>query len=219
MEEPRVVAEKSDELAHTRFIKLYDLVYENGAHYYVASRHDRANLRALISPEDRIGVLPDAVSCCLILAPDGEDPRMVLFWEYRYPTGQYVLSIPSGLVDAGDAERDEPLVAAMAREIGEECGITLGEDDRLWVVNPFLFNSPGFTDQSTALLCAVVRQDAGHLSQAGAEGSERFDGFELLDESQVRRVRAEGLDPQGQPYPLVSWAAMSYFLSGAWRQA
>ena len=218
MEEPRVVAEKTEELGHTRFIKLYDLAYEDGAHYFVASRHDRADLRALMGTEERARALPDAVSCCLILAPDGEDPRLVLFWEYRYPTGQYVLSIPSGLVDAADAERDEPLVAAMAREIGEECGIALGEDDRLWVVNPLLFNSPGLTDESTALLCAVVRQDAGHLSQAGAEGSERFDGFELLDEGQVRRVLAEGLDPQGQPYPLVSWAAMSYFLSGAWRQ-
>lgn len=217
MEKPRVVAEKSEELAHTRFIKLYDLAYEDGAHYFVASRHDRNDLLALAEPGERARALPDAVSCCLILAPEDDEPRLVLFWEYRYPTGQYVLSIPSGLIDAGDAERDDPLVAAMAREIGEECGITLGDGDRLWVVNPFLFNSPGLTDESTALLCAVVRQDAGHLSQAGAEGSERFDGFELLDEEQVRRVLAEGRDPQGQPYPLVSWAAMSYFMSGAWR--
>ena len=102
MEEPRVVAEKSEELGHTRFIKLYDLAYEDGAHYFVASRHDRADLRALMGSEERARALPDAVSCCLILAPDGEDPRLVLFWEYRYPTGQYVLSIPSGLVDAAD---------------------------------------------------------------------------------------------------------------------
>ena len=217
MEEPRIVADKTEELAHTRFVKLYQLAYEDGGRYFVASRHDRDDLRALVDPAERACALPDAVSCCLVLAPDGAKPRLVLFWEYRYPTGQYVLSIPSGLIDADDAQRAEPLVAAMTREIGEECGIVVGERDRIWVLNPLLFNSPGFTDESTALLCAVVRQDAAHLSQAGAEGSERFDGFVLLDEEQARQVLAQGTDPQGQPYPMVTWAALSYFVSGAWR--
>lgn len=217
MEEPKIVPDAVRELAHTRFVKLYDLVYEDGSHYFEASRRECADLLALADKRTLVEALPDAVSCCLVLAPEGEEPRLVLFYEYRYPTGQFVLSIPSGLIDARDKDADTPLEAAMAREIGEECGLQLGEEDRLYVVNPFLFNTPGMTDESTALLCAVVQQRDTALSQAGAEGSERFDGFELLDEARVRQVLEEGVDPLGHRYPMVTWAAMSYFVSGAWR--
>ena len=220
METPQIVPGEVRELAHTRFVKLYDLAYEDGAHYFAASRRERDDLLALKDPRELASLLPDAVSCCLVLDIADDEPRLVLFHEYRYPTGQFVLSIPSGLIDARDRSEREPLVAAMTREIGEECGLSLREGDRIWVVNPFLFNTPGLTDESTALLCAVVRRgNTSELSQDGAEGSERFDGFELLTKAQVLETLARGRDAHGHYYPLVTWAAMMYFACDQWRMA
>ena len=207
-----------NELYGTRFVKLYELSYEEGYRYFEASRRDAADLLATKGEEELLHALPDAVSACLVVEVPGEEPRMVLNYEYRYPTGQYVLGIPSGLIDARDYGEADPLVVAMTREIAEETGVRLGPDDRIWVVNPLLFCSPGLTDESTALLCAVAQlNDLTALTHAGAEGSERFDSFELLTQAQVREVLARGLDPHGHPYPLVAWAAMAYFATGLWQ--
>lgn len=217
MERPVIVPEDVRELAHTRFVKLYDLAYQDGAHYFEASRRERGDLLALKDPDKFDQLLPDAVSCCLVLDSVGDEPRLVLFHEYRYPTGQFLLSIPSGLIDAADKEAKDPLVRAMTREIFEECGLTLRKGDRIWVANPFLFNTPGLTDESTALLCAVVRREGtDEFSQAGAEGSECFDGFELLTKAQVLETLARGRDAEGHYYPMVTWAAMMYFASDMW---
>ena len=50
----------------TRFIKAYELSYENGVRYIDASRHDQADLAALKSDQEIRRMLPDAVSCVLI---------------------------------------------------------------------------------------------------------------------------------------------------------
>ena len=68
-------------------------------------------------------------------------------------------------------------------------------------------------------LCAVVHlPDLSELSQAGAEGSEIFDGFTLLTEEDARRILKQGTDDHGSYYPMVTWAAMTYFVTGLWRQ-
>lgn len=217
---PSVPVPVAHRLLDTPYIKAYDLVYADGTHYYEASRRDYFCLRALKTDREQGRLIPDAVSCCLVLAPEGEEPRMVLFYEYRYPTGQYVLGIPSGLVDAQDCQRRNPLVAAMVREIYEETGIAFGMRDSIYIVNPLLFNSPGMTDESTALLCAVIRSaDATSLSQAGASGTERFGKFELVTQEKARRVLQRGCDKFGRPYPMVTWAALTFFATGQWSMA
>lgn len=218
-EMPRIIPDETIELAGTRFLRLYDLAYDDGSHYFEASRRVGDDLLAFRSDPELKTALPDAVSCCLVLEVPGEEPRMVLFHEYRYPAGQYLLSVPSGLIDARDCGEANLLVTAMTREISEECGLTLGEGDSIYVINPFLFNTPGMTDESTALLCAVARRDSVDcLSHAGAEGTERFAEFELLTKAQVRQVLAAGRDAEGRFYPMVAWAAMTYFACDLWRE-
>lgn len=205
-------------LAYTKFVKLYELAYEDGMRYVDASRREPQDLLATKDEAELAASLPDAVSVCLVVEVPGDEPRLVLNYEYRYPTGQYVLGIPSGLIDARDYAEADPLVVAMTREIAEETGVHLGEGDRIWVVNPLLFCSPGLTDESTALLCAVAHlDDLSPLTHAGAEGSEKFGAFELLTKAQVNEVLARGVDPKGHPYPLVAWAAMTYFATDLWR--
>lgn len=206
------------ELHHTRFVKLYDLTYDEGRHYYLSSRRDRDDLLATKDDAALMSELPDAVSACLVVLTPDDEPRMVLFYEYRYPTGQYLLSVPSGLIDARDAGEDDPCAKAMVREIAEETGIHLREGDTVTTINPFLFNSPGLTDESTALICVVVHlDDLSSLSHAGAEGSERFGAFELLTRAEVRQILASGHDPRGHFYPMVAWAAMTYFACDLWK--
>ena len=208
-----------NELYHTKFVKLYDLTYDEGAHYFEASRRDAADVLADKGDDVLTTALPDAVSACFVVVTPNDEPRQVLFYEYRYPTGQYLLSIPSGLIDARDGGEDDPCAAAMIREIAEETGIVVGEDDRVTTISPFLFNTPGLTDESTALLCVVVHlDDLSLLSHAGAEGSERFGDFELLTAAEVRQILAQGRDPRGHFYPMVAWAAMTYFASGIWHE-
>ena len=217
MDEPRIDRKQFKELLETPYIRVFELAYEDGTRYLDASRRDASRLLAL-APKETLGqALPDAISCFVVLAPEGKEPRLVLFREYRYPTGQFMLSIPSGLIDAADREEADPIVTASVRELWEETGIKLGDEDSVRVVSPLLFNSPGFTDESTALVSIVVRgSGADHLSQAGAEGTERFDGFVLVTREEAHEILARGTDPFGSYYPMVTWAALTHFACDLW---
>jgi ADP-ribose pyrophosphatase len=139
-------------------------------------------------------------------------------YEYRYPTGQILLSPPAGLIDPEDRDKPDALRRTTVREIFEETGVTVKDTDRLFVVNPMLFSSPGFTDECNALICAVVAaEDDSEISQEGAEGSEIFTGYELLTEEEAGRVLREGRDANGNYYSVYTWAALIYFVSGMWK--
>lgn len=94
----------------------------------------------------------------------------------------------------------------------------IGDDDCLQLVSPFLYSTPGMTDESNALVCAVLHlEDLSGLSQAGAVGSECFDGFELIDEQQARKLLQDGRDQHGNFYSIFTWAALMWFVSGMWK--
>lgn len=75
-----------------------------------------------------------------------QEARLLLTYEFRYPTGQLLLSPPTGLIDPQDKEKAQPLLETAAREIHEETGLTVRESDSLRVVKPCLFSSPGMTE-------------------------------------------------------------------------
>ena len=207
-----------DTLLDTPYVRVYDLAYEDGTHYYDASRRPLDRLLAAKDASRAERELPDAISCFVVIETPDDEPRLVLFREYRYPTGRYVLSIPSGLIDAGDHTEEDPIVVAARRELVEETGIELGPDDELCVVNELLFTTPGFTDESTAIVSVVIRRpDVSFLSHAGAEGTERFGRFILASSNEARAMLARGLDDRGEPYPLIAWAAMTFFVCDLWR--
>ena len=163
-------------------------------------------------------MVPDAVSCVVILVtPDG-DERLLLAYEYRYPAGRLLLGVPAGLIDPRDKEEENPVLSAAAREIHEETGIVIGKEDTLKVISPLLYSTPGMTDESNALALAVIRlEDLSVLSQEGAEGQELFAGFELLTMDQARKTLAEGRDKYGNFYSMYTWAALMYFVNRMWK--
>lgn len=205
-------------LFDSKFIKVFDLQYEEGKHYYDATRRALDRLTAVKSDEEFRRMLPDAVTCAVILRVKDEEPKLLLTEEYRYPTGQFLLSPPAGLLDAEDEASANPILSAARREIKEETGIEITEGDSLFIINPLLFSSPGMTDESNALVCAAVNlEDLSSLSQKGAVGSECFDGFLLLSADEAREILNIGKDTNGIFYSVYTWACLMYFVSDLWR--
>ena len=70
------------------------------------------------------------------------------------------------------------------------------------------------TDESNALVCAVLHlPDLSALSQDGAEGSEKFDGFSLMTRKEAGETLRRGRDEAGNFYYVYTWAALLFFLS------
>lgn len=215
---PTIKKENVKPLFDSKFIKVFDLQYEEGKHYYDATRRPLDRIAAVKSEEEFRTMLPDAVTCVVILNIKDEEPKLLLSKEYRYPAGQFLLSPPAGLLDPEDADTENPILTAAKRELKEETGLTITEKDSLFVINPLLFSSPGMTDESNALACAVVRlEDKSGLSQDGAVGSECFDGFELLSKEEAMEILKNGKDKDGVFYSVYTYCCLMYFVSDLWR--
>ena len=201
------------------YIRVEDLQYAPGKHYFDATRRKTEELVAVKSDEEFREMLPDAVSCIVILESPGEEAKLLLSYEYRYPTGRYLLSVPAGLIDPEDRDKADPIFSTTVREIREETGLQVEEGDSVQIVNPLLFSTPGMTDESNALVCAVLRSaKLTSLSQEGAVGSEQFDGFALLTKTDAREALKKGRDERGNFYSIYTWAALAYFVSDVWKE-
>ncbi len=217
MNRPNITKECVKTLYETKIINIYDLQYEEGKHYYNATRRAKEDIVAIKSVEDHKVMLPDAVSCVLVLRQKGEEPKLLLSREYRYPAGQFLLSVPAGLIDEKEMGREEAVKSTAIREIREETGLTVRETDRVEILSPFLFSSPGMTDESNAFVLVETEvDDLNVLNQDGAVGSERFDGFVLLTKEEAERVLRQGCDDEGISYPMITWMALICFVSGLW---
>nr|WP_302021161.1 NUDIX hydrolase [uncultured Acetatifactor sp.] len=215
---PQITKENVKALFDSPYVRVADLQYAPGKHYYDATRRTMEDMVAVKPEEEFENMLPDAVSCIVILAMPGEEPKLLLSYEFRYPAGQYLLSVPAGLIDEGDKGKADAVLVTTVREIKEETGLEVRETDTVTVVNPLVFSTPGMTDECNALVCAVLHPtDLSLLSQEGAVGSEQFDGFCLLTKAQAMEVLRSGRDERGKYYPLYTWAALMYFVSDMWQ--
>lgn len=216
---PEIKKEHIKPLFESRFINVYDLQYADNMHYFDATRRKTDDLMAIKSDKEFKQALPDAVTCIVILKNIENEPKLLLNYEYRYPAGRFLLSPPAGLLDFADKNTANPVLSAAKREIEEETGIVLSDSDRLFTVNPLLFSTPGMTDESNALICAVVdSKDSLLLSQDGAEGSECFNGFELVTKEAAKNILLNGKDKNGIFYSVFTWAVLMYFISDLWNE-
>ena len=219
---------KIEPLLENRFLKAYDLQYAPGKHYFEASRRSRDGLVAAMDDNKFRSMLPDAVTCAVIIDPaddeTGENARLLLSYEYRYPCGRFLLSPPAGLIDPEDADTgkaEDAVLRAAEREIMEETGLGIDRErgDRLFVLSPVLFSSPGMTDESNAIACAVIRScpDDVNISYDGITGTEKFEGSVLLGRDQARKILDSGRDVKGKYYSTYTALVLLYFISGMWK--
>ena len=207
-----------ESLFETKFIKVFDLQLEDNRHYYDATRREKNELVATKSVEDFKKMLPDAVSLIVIIKNENSEPRLLLSQEFRYPAGQFLLSVPAGLIDREDKKKENPLIETANRELKEETNIDIKEGDEIKIVNPFLFSTPGMTDESNALIKIVVNNiDIEKISSKGALGTECFDGFVLLTKEEAKKILESGVDDKGLFYSVYTWTALTYFVADMWK--
>jgi len=218
MEGPKITKEKVKTVLDENFIRVYDLQYDEGRHYFDATRRSEDELVAIKTEEEFKKMVPDAVSC-VVIVEDKEESKLLLSYEYRYPVGRFLLGVPAGLIDPEDKYKKSPVITAAIREIHEETGIVFDESkDDIFVINPLLFSTPGMTDESNALVGVVLRElDPKVITQDGAEGQECFDGFVLLDKKTAKELLKKGVDDRDHYYSVYTWAALMYFVSDMWK--
>ncbi len=209
--------ENIETLFETKFIKVYDLK-PNGKHYFNATRREKDDLVAIKSDEEFKTMLPDAVSLVVVVNTKDDEPRLLLSKEFRYPAGQFLLSVPAGLIDPEDKEMEDALFVTAKRELLEETGIEFSDNDEIGIINPFLFSTPGMTDESNALINIVLNRDTmPKISQDGAVGTECFDGVCILTKDEAKKYLKDGVDDKGLFYSVYTWAALMYFVTDMWK--
>ena len=215
----KITSNQVQEILDKKFIRVFDLQYAEGAHYFDATRRAKEDIVAIKSEEEFKKMLPDAVSCVVIVLLPGKEPQLLLSYEYRYPTGRFLLSVPAGLLDPEDKDEAEPIVTTAIREIHEETGIVVDtRRDTVEAINPFLFSTPGMTDESNALVKVVLHLDnLDQLDQTGAVGQEFFDGFCFVNKEKALELLKNGVDDKGHFYSVYTWAALMYFVSDMWK--
>ena len=184
---------KMETIYESEYMNLYDLQYKEGGHYYCASRRKKDRMVALTPDEECKTMQADAVSCFVVLNIKGQTKKLLLNWEYRYPVGQYMLSVPAGLIDEKDWDNPNALTATAIRELKEETGIEVEESDEIKVISPCVFSTPGMTDEGNALVyISINRDEMPKMNHDGAEGSEVFEGFRLVSKEDAQDYLCKG---------------------------
>ena len=173
---PPTPALESVETVSTGWINKYHLHYTlpDGRPYTYegVSRKGPERYEAALEALGSTGAAdPDAV-CIVPLLPDGS---VLLEREFRYPLNSWCVSLPAGLIDAG-----ESLEEAVARELSEETGYRL-RDDIAPAVRPLPqpgFSSTGLTEENVQVVFAQVE----------AAGKARPDSAELIEPFTVARA-------------------------------
>lgn len=210
MDTPDFSKENIKPLFESKFIRVFDLQYAEGKHYYDATRRTADDLVAAKTTEEFKKMRADAVTCIVVLNIKDSEPKLLLSHEFRYPTGQFLLSPPAGLIDKEDAD----LITTATRELKEETGIVFGDSDTAKVISPLLFSTPGMTDESNALVLLSINRDTlPELNTDGAVGSECFNGFSLLTKEEAQQILNRGTDSDGIYYSVYTWAALMYFVT------
>ena len=214
-----ITKEQVETILDKKFIRVFDLQYKEGGHYFDATRRSIDDLAAIKTDEQFKKMLPDAASCVVIVKKDEEEDRLLLTYEYRYPAGRFLLGVPAGLMDKEDEDCENPILETAKREIHEETGIIVDESkDNLSVINPLVFSSPGMTDESNALVLVILNNpDLSVLTQKGAVELECFDGFVLVDKAKAKEILKNGVDDKGHFYSVYTWIALTYFAMDMWK--
>lgn len=137
-------------------------------------------------------VSADAVVIIATVTHKGS-PHLLITREYRAPLGSHEISLPSGLVDAG-----ESVETTAERELLEETGLRL---TRILHVSPPVASSAGLTDEA---VCLVYAEAEGVISSEHQTEHEDIESRLLSLEDLTRLLRNPGTDViSSRLYPMI----------------
>jgi ADP-ribose pyrophosphatase len=144
-------------LTEERFVNLFrtDLCTAKGRSPWIFASRKKCPVSG--APQADAAIVVAVVRC------EGE-ARLVMTREFRAPLSAYELSLPAGLVDAGET----PEVSAR-REFREETGMEL---TRVVHVSPPLASSAGLTDETVAMVYAEAEGTPSSAHQTEHEDIE-----------------------------------------------
>ena len=219
MDKPKLEKDQVKTLLDNKYLSVLDLQYENTKHYFSATRRKADSTVAVLSDEEFRAMRPDAVTCVVIVRNKGGEYGLLLTREFRYPVGQYLLSPPAGLLDERDLSEPEPVLCAARREIEEETGLRLSDSDKLFVISPLFFSTPGMTDECNAMACAVADLPEGFtFNSGGTESIEMIGDYVVYGKDEIQEMMRRCTDREGVYFSVFTWAAMMYFVSGMWKE-
>ncbi len=207
MKEKGVNKEKVDVLYESRYLSFYNIGQTEDKPYYQASRRKKEDLVILKNDEQINKMNADGVGCVVIVK--GQEEKLFLNHEFRYPVGQYILSVPAGLFE----NENEDIFEVAKREIKEETGLEVNE---IRLISPLLFSSPGMTDETNAMVCVFVDDIKDYTSQ-NCEKGEIFKGYSLLTKNQAIQLLDKACDENGNYFSVYTHFALLYFISELWK--
>ena len=217
MDKPKLGKDQVQILLENKYLSVLDLQYNNTKHYFSATRRGAERTAALLADDEFRSMQPDAVTC-VVIVKDSDEYGLLFTKEFRYPVGQYLLSPPAGLLDERDLSEPEPVLSAARREIREETGLCLSDSDKLFVISPLFFSTPGMTDECNAMACAIAQLPEGfEFNSGGTESVEMIGDYRIYSREEVLQMLRTCRDMEGYYYSVYTWAAMMYFISGMWK--
>lgn len=200
--------EKIKTLYKSKYLSFYDIGQTESKNYYQASRRKKEDLVVLKSNDQLRKMNADGVGCVVIVK--GKEDRLFLNHEYRYPVGQFILSVPAGLFD----KENEDIFEVAKREIKEETGL---EANEIRLISPLLFSSPGMTDETNAMVCVFIDDIKNYTSDNCKEG-EVFRGYSLLTKKQAIDLLDKVCDEHNNYFSVYTHFALLYFISELWKK-
>ncbi len=208
MKKKKIDKGEIDILYESKYLSFYDIGQTKEHPYYQASRRKKEDLVILKNKEQINKMNADGVGCVVIVK--GQENRLFLNHEYRYPVGQFILSVPAGLVD----NENEDIFEVAKREIKEETGL---EAKEIRLISPLLFSSPGMTDETNAMVCVFV-DDIKDYTATNCEGGEIFKGYSLLTKKQAIDLLDKVCDEKENYFSVYTHFALLYFISELWKK-
>lgn len=165
------------ELAHTKFLSLYDVEYKNKLgkirNWTVASRKDFKTLKG-----QYLNGESEKVDAVIIAALHKESKTIICIKQFRVPLNDYVYELPAGLIDG-----DEKYYEAAKRELKEETGLDI-IDINYEKTREGVYASAGMTDESaTITFCTCT----GKVSKEGLEEDEDIEVV-MMSKEEVREL-------------------------------
>lgn len=189
-------------LTDNSFLNLYQIdardQKDQPFHYYFASRNNEEKLKLrthALTPE---GIVIYAVK-------KGQEDKLVMVRQYRYPMDDYIYELPAGLIDPG-----ETVTQAAIREMKEETGYQMevytdGEDS---LRRPF-YMAQGLTDETSSTVFGLV----GRRTARKLEDSEDMEVFLISRKKALQLLKKERVSlraaflltlflmtPEGEPF-------------------